>query len=72
MKQEFSKDKYLALLLVAILLAAYVFTRDAVLQTLLVTAVGGFLGLVRSSSTSSTTTISSENAPAVSGDVKSN
>jgi len=68
--KEFSKDKYLALALVAILLVAYVLTRDAVLQTLLVTAVGGFLGLVRSSSTN-TTTISSENASAVAGDVKS-
>jgi hypothetical protein len=50
MKNELSKDKYLALALVVILLAAYVVTRDAVLQTLLITAVGGFLGLVRSGS----------------------
>jgi hypothetical protein len=48
MKSELTKDKYLALLLVVLLLAAYVYTSDAVVQTLLVTAVGGFLGLVRS------------------------
>jgi hypothetical protein len=62
MKSELSKDKYLALMLVVILLVAYVVTRDAVLQTLLVTGVGGFLGLVRSGSTNN---ISSENAPAI-------
>jgi hypothetical protein len=49
--KELAKDKYLALLLVVILLASYVYTRDAVLQTLLITATGGFLGLVRSGST---------------------
>jgi hypothetical protein len=46
---ELTKDKYLALLLCVILLGAYVYTRDAIIQTLLVTSVGGFLGLVRSS-----------------------
>lgn len=62
MKSEFSKDKYLALALVVLLLAAYVVTRDAVLQTLLITAVGGFLGLVRSSATNLT---GGEGAPAI-------
>jgi hypothetical protein len=60
--KELAKDKYLALALVVILLAAYVVTRDAVLQTLLITAVGGFLGLVRSGSTSLT---GGEGAPAI-------
>ncbi len=58
--KELTKDKYLALALVVMLLVAYVITRDAVLQTLLITAVGGFLGLVRSGSS---TNISSEGAP---------
>lgn len=48
---ELSRDKYLVLLLCVILLGAYVYTRDSIIQTLLITAVGGFLGLVRSSST---------------------
>lgn len=61
MKSELTKDKYLALVLVVMLLVAYVMSRDAVLQTLLITAVGGFLGLVRSGST----TITSEGAPMV-------
>jgi hypothetical protein len=44
---ELAKDKYLALLLVAILLGAYIFTRDAILQTLLVTAVVKPIAFVR-------------------------
>ena len=55
MKPELTKDKYLALVLVCILLVAYVYTRDQILQTLLVTAVGGFLGLVRSGSQTAVT-----------------
>jgi hypothetical protein len=45
---EILKDKYLCLVLVVILLAAYIYTSNATLETLLTTAVGGFLGLMKS------------------------
>jgi hypothetical protein len=65
---ELSKDKYLALLLVAMLLAAYIFTKDQIILTLLTTAVGGFLGLVRSGSSQSVT--GGAGAPAISVETK--
>lgn len=46
--QELLKDKYLCLVLVVILLGAYIYTSNATLETLLTTAVGGFLGLMKS------------------------
>lgn len=64
MKSELTKDKYLALALVVVLLAAYIYTSDAIIQTLLTTAVGGFLGLVRSGSTT-TTAIGGAGSPAI-------
>lgn len=63
MKSELTKDKYLALALVIMLLTSYVYTSDAVIQTLLITAVGGFLGLVRSGTT--TTAIGGVGSPAI-------
>lgn len=63
MKNELTKDKYLALALVILLLGSYVYTSDAVIQTLLITAVGGFLGLVRSGTT--TTAIGGAGSPAI-------
>lgn len=50
--KEATKDKYLMLVLCCILLFAYIKTKDPVLQTLLVTAVGGFLAMVKASSSS--------------------
>lgn len=63
MKSELTKDKYLALALVILLLGAYVYTSDETIKTLLVTAVGGFLGLVRSSS--ATTVQGGQGAPGI-------
>ena len=69
---ELTKDKYLCLLLVAILLGAYVYTSDAIIQTLLVTSVGGFLGLVRSAGSSSVTGVASAGSPSVTIDTNIN
>lgn len=66
--KEIAKDKYLALLLCVILLAAYVYTSDAVIQTLLVTSVGGFLGLVRSGTSTTVSGVGNEGGPGVSID----
>lgn len=63
MKSELTKDKYLALALVMVLLAAYVYTSDTVVQNLLVMATGGLLALLRSGTT--TTAIGGSGAPAV-------
>lgn len=63
MKSELTKDKYLALALVMVLLAAYVYTSDTVVQNLLVMATGGLLALLRSGTT--TTAIGGVGAPAV-------
>lgn len=48
---EFTKDKYIALALVAVLLGSYVVTRDGIIGQLLPIAVGGVLALLRSSAT---------------------
>ena len=53
--KEATKDKYLMLVLGLVLLWAYIHTHDAVIQTLLVTAVGGFLAMVKGSSPSNIT-----------------
>lgn len=48
---ELAKDKWLLLALIIILLWAYIHTHNEALSQLLVTAVGGFLGLMRSGAT---------------------
>jgi hypothetical protein len=53
--KEATKDKYLMLLLCGILLWAYIHTHDPVIQTLLVTSVGGFLALVKAGTSSNIT-----------------
>lgn len=47
--KEVTKDKYLTLFLIIVLLAAFIKTSDRAIEQLLVTAVGGFLGLTRNS-----------------------
>lgn len=54
--REATKDKYLMLILCGILLIAYIKTKDPVLQTLLVTAIGGFLAMVKAGSSGITQT----------------
>lgn len=45
--QELLKDKYLALALVLVLLVGFIYTSNPTIETLLTTAVGGFLGLLK-------------------------
>jgi len=45
--QELLKDKYLALVLVIILLVGFIRTSNPTIETLLTTAVGALLGLLK-------------------------
>ena len=45
--REISKDKYLLMVLIVILLVVFVRTSNAALEQLLVTSVGAFIGLMR-------------------------
>ena len=47
---ELTKDKWLAFLLVILLLIAFIHTKNDALLQLLVTAVGGMIGLMRAGS----------------------
>ena len=49
--KEISKDKWLCFLLIMVLLFAFIRTSNDALEQLLVTAVGGFLGLMRAGTT---------------------
>ncbi len=48
--KELAKDKWLIFFLIIVLLIAFIRTSNEALEQLLVTAVGGFIGLMRSGS----------------------
>lgn len=55
-KEEFTRDKYLLFALCVILLAAWIYTRADLVATLLTTALGALLGLVRANTPSNVIT----------------